>query len=761
MDAFTLAAKLTLDSSDFETRLAGAEDQAKSQVGSTAVFLGNLASQAATRGVSAMVDFAKSAVETGEEFDAMMSKVGEISGATGDEMTQLTDLAKRMGATTAFTATEAAEGLMYMGMAGWNADQMIAGLPGILSLAAASGTDLGRASDIVTDALTAFGLGAEDAAHFSDILAVASANANTNVEMMGETFKYVAAAAGSLHISAEDTAEAIGLIANAGIKGSQAGTALRSIITRIATDAGASEKTLGALGIITEELGVQAYDAEGKFRDFGDILTETRAAWQGLSDDQQKTNFAKQIAGQYGLSAWLALMDASTESVDQLRAAIEDSDGAAENMAAGMLDNLKGDITLLNSALDGLKLVVSDKFTANLRDGTQTITGWVTTLADVIENGIGDTVERAQRKEAEAVADATENMTKSQGLIDYMDGLVAKFGEAATSTDEWKTALEALKTLLPEVNTAIQTTGGSAQATIDTLNNLNEATYQQALEKAKQATIGTYQEAYNNARDALNQARVNVDVYGAQRQTAADRMISILQQAGGAGYGLSNEMTDRANIETGGVTKQLERRLKSAGEKIGMSGGAVDGLISAYNDAAAAEKTNAASIENLTAEMEKTQSALQLAEESFAKLTTDGMQSGFDAAAAASADLAARMASVSMPTFTSGSLGGDEAPHAKGAWEIPTDQYKAVLHRGEIVLNASRAREYREGRDSGGGGSQLTPEAVATIARSAVESLAMEFNGEVVGRIFGDATTRRVQGNMTQINRRQQYGYGG
>ena len=194
-----------------------------------------------------------------------MSKVAAISGATGDDLKALTDKAKEMGATTKFSASESADALQYMAMAGWKTDDMLSGLEGIMNLAAASGEDLATTSDIVTDALTAFGLTAEDSTHFADILAQASANANTNVGMMGETFKYVAPVAGALGYSAEDTALAIGLMANSGIKASQAGTSLRSIMSRMAKP---TKEVQNAMN----KLGVSLTDSSGNMKTLNELM---------------------------------------------------------------------------------------------------------------------------------------------------------------------------------------------------------------------------------------------------------------------------------------------------------------------------------------------------------------------------------------------------------------------------------------------------------------------------------------------------------
>ena len=216
----------------------------------TSKMAGLMKKSAAVIGV-ASVAAAKKTIDVGKSFEAGMSEVQAISGASGKDLEKLSAKAKQMGATTKFSATESATALKYMAMAGWKTNQMVSGLSGVMNLAAASGEDLGTVSDIVTDSMTAFGLKAKDSGHFADVLAKASSSSNTNVAMMGETFKYVAPLAGSMKYSIEDTATAVGLMANAGIKGSQAGTELRSILTRLVKPPKDAAAALSALGIST------------------------------------------------------------------------------------------------------------------------------------------------------------------------------------------------------------------------------------------------------------------------------------------------------------------------------------------------------------------------------------------------------------------------------------------------------------------------------------------------------------------------------
>ena len=324
------------------------------------------------------------------DFQETMSGVEAISGATAEEMALLSAKAKDLGADTKFTAKEAGDAMGYMAMAGWKANDMLGGLEGVMNLAAASGEDLAATSDIVTDALTAFGMTAADSGRFADVLAVAASNANTNVGMMGETFKYVAPVAGALGYSAEDAAVAIGLMANSGIKASQAGTTLRSVITRLSTDAGASKTQLGALGVLTERLDVAFYNvADGSARAMRDVIADCREAWAGLSKEQQ-ISYAKTIAGQEAMSGWLALMNATRADVQKLAVSVDNCAGAAERMAKIRLDNLNGQLTLMNSAWDALRVTIGEQFNPELRKAAELgtdVLGWLDEF--VRENQIG------------------------------------------------------------------------------------------------------------------------------------------------------------------------------------------------------------------------------------------------------------------------------------------------------------------------------------------------------------------------------------
>ena len=310
------------------------------------------------------------AVKVAADFDSAMSQVAAVSGATGKDLEALRDKAREMGSKTKFSASEAAEAMNYMAMAGWKTGDMLSGIEGIMNLAAASGEDLATTSDIVTDALTALGLSAEDSGHFADILAAASSNANTNVAMMGETFKYCAPVAGALGFTAEDTAEAIGLMANAGIKSSQAGTAMRSMMTNLT---GEVKFTGDAFG----ELTVQTTNTDGSMRSLGDILTDCRAAFAQMSESEKAVN-AEALVGKNAMSGFLAVMNAAPGDIEKLNGAINSCDGTAEKMAATMQDNLAGQLTILKSQLEELAISIGEILMPYIRQ----IVGWIQGLVD-------------------------------------------------------------------------------------------------------------------------------------------------------------------------------------------------------------------------------------------------------------------------------------------------------------------------------------------------------------------------------------------
>lgn len=335
-----------------------------------------IAKSATTALGSAASDVIRGSLEVGSSFESQMSTVEAISGATEKQIIQLEEKAKEMGATTQFTATESGQAMEYMAMAGWKTKDMLSGISGIMDLAAASGEDLAGTSDIVTDALTAFNLKAKDAAHFSDVLAQAASNSNTNVSMMGETFKYVAPIAGSLNYSAEDTAVSIGLMANAGIKASQSGTALRKIMSETAGGITLVSKAYAKAGQKTGKYKIETANADGSMKDWSQTVEVLREQFSKMTEEEQAMN-AESIAGKTAMSGLLAIVNASDKDYKKLTNSIDNASGAAERMAKVRLDNLQGDVTIFQSALEGKGIELYDEIKEPLRDIVQSATDWL------------------------------------------------------------------------------------------------------------------------------------------------------------------------------------------------------------------------------------------------------------------------------------------------------------------------------------------------------------------------------------------------
>lgn len=344
----------------------------------TSKMAGLMKKSAAVIGV-ASVAAAKKTIDVGKSFEAGMSEVQAISGASGKDLEKLSAKAKQMGATTKFSATESATALKYMAMAGWKTNQMVSGLSGVMNLAAASGEDLGTVSDIVTDSMTAFGLKAKDSGHFADVLAKASSSSNTNVAMMGETFKYVAPLAGSMKYSIEDTATAIGLMANAGIKGSQAGTSLRSIITRLVKPPKDAATALNALGISTTK-------ADGSMKPLRETMAELREKFSGLTESQ-KASYASSIAGQEAMSGLLAIVNASDSDFNKLQKAIDNSSGAAKKQADVMNNNLQGALYDLGSVAESVGIGIYEDIKTPLTKAVGVGTAQLRILSNKLKKG--------------------------------------------------------------------------------------------------------------------------------------------------------------------------------------------------------------------------------------------------------------------------------------------------------------------------------------------------------------------------------------
>ncbi len=388
--------------------------------------------------MTAIAGLGGAAIKIGSDFESGMSKVAAISGASGQELEKLTDKAKEMGSTTKFSATESAAAFEYMAMAGWKTEDMLNGIEGIMSLAAASGEDLATTSDIVTDALTAFGMKASDAGHFSDVLAQASSNANTNVGMMGETFKYVAPVAGALGYTAEDTALAIGLMANAGIKGSSAGTALRSMMSRLT-------KPTKEVQSAMNRLGISLTDDNGKMKSLNEVMTDLRNGFNGLSE-AEAAELASSLAGQEAMSGLLAIVNASDDDFKKLERSIYNCDGAAARMAETMSNNLQGQITILKSGVEGLAISLYENMQAPCMEIVKTAQEMIQELQESFNDGGLDSLVTTFGSILSRIVESVANAAPD--LINAATSLVSSFCDSLKSSPSIGDAASSLITAL-------------------------------------------------------------------------------------------------------------------------------------------------------------------------------------------------------------------------------------------------------------------------------------------------------------------------
>lgn len=421
--------------------------------------LADLIADGIKAGISALKDFAKEAIQVGMDFESAMSNVQAISGATAEEMALLNDKAKEMGESTVFSASQSAEAFGYMAMAGWKTEEMLDGIEGIMNLAAASGSDLATASDIVTDALTAMGYSAQDAGRLADVMAAASSNANTNVELMGATFQYVAPLIGALGMNMEDAAVAIGLMANAGIKGEKAGTALRSTLNRLSAPPKQCAEEM-------EKLGLSLTHSDGTMKSLNEVIIDLRQAFKGLSETEA-TAAAKHIAGAEAMSGLLAIVNASDQDFQKLTVAINDSTGAAAQMAETMTDNVGGQMTLLRSKIEGIMIKLFERASDSMKKGIETVGE---ALDKVDWNKAGDAVGKFATKAAELFAYIIRNsntiitVLKTIGTLFATVFIAQKISATVTAVSSLVTVFKSAQSATALLSGAMGTLGISMSA---------------------------------------------------------------------------------------------------------------------------------------------------------------------------------------------------------------------------------------------------------------------------------------------------------
>lgn len=603
-------------------QVKGGAEKATGGLTTFKVAIANLVANVLSEAIHALKDFVAASINAGKDFEAAMSKVGAVSGATSEDLALLTEKAKEMGANTKFSATESAEAFNYMAMAGWKTQDMIGGIEGILNLAAASGADLATTSDIVTDALTAFGQSAEDAGRLADIMAAASSNANTNVQMMGETFKYVAPVAGALKFSMEDTAVAIGLMANAGIKGSQAGTALRSVFSRLASPPKEAAEAMA-------QLGLEITNSDGSMKSLAEIIGELRQKMGGLTEAEQ-AQIAKALGGQEAMSGLLAIVNAAPKDFDKLTAAVygsgmtidgfnkaaedagvpidalreelekagisadefneilnlsggdakafkeglneavdagyladdilfklgvttkdlqsamDNSAGAAEAMAAEMQDNLSGDLTRLNSQLEGVQISMFEGFEPAMRAGVSILSGLLKVVGELIAPtgalGIAlrgavagitaftialnwSTITSAASAGIGVVITALKALgaallTPPTGIIVLLASLVVIIAEVIKKFFDEEKAIKSVKQAQEDLNAAKEEARKAEESYIDAIDSSTEA--QKKLEEAEKKTgqsgADLFKQVQDGTLDYANMTDAQKEVYKAYLQ---------------------------------------------------------------------------------------------------------------------------------------------------------------------------------------------------------------------------------------------------
>lgn len=475
VDVGSAVGYLDLDISGFLAGLRSAQSEADSATKNIATKIGSNLQSAGESITSAgktltthvtvpIVGLGIAAVKTISDFESAMSKVSAISGATGSDLDALSQKAQEMGVKTRFSATESAEAFTYMAMAGWKTEDMLQGIDGIMALAAADGLDLATTSDIVTDALTAFGLSADDSGHFADVLAAAASNANTNVSLLGESFKYAAPVAGALGYSAEDTAIALGLMANAGIKGSQGGTALRSSLSRLI-------KPTDDAAALMEQYGLSMTNADGSMKSLGEVMEMLRTKMGGLSEAEQ-AQAAATLFGQEAMSGMLAVINASDSDYEKLTSAIYGADGAAQQMADTMLDNLSGQLTLLKSALEGLAIQFGEILMPYIKQFVQ----WLQNLVQKLQEMTPEQKEQIVKWAAFAAAIGPVLLAVGK-LVTGIGNVISVFGKLKTAIPAVKGALVAVKGAIAGISApvvAVVAVIGTLVAAFATLWKTNE-----------------------------------------------------------------------------------------------------------------------------------------------------------------------------------------------------------------------------------------------------------------------------------------------
>ena len=455
ISAGTIMAYMDLDMSSFNSAIDMAGEQLSGFAsGGVAGALGSIGAAAETAGraltmhiTGKLLDVGQAALQVGMDFDASMSNVYGLMSSLNlsqAQMDALRDTAREMGATTKFSASEAADAMGYMALAGWDDAQVIAGIPGVLSLAAAANMDLAKASDIVTDTMTPFGMAAERAGEAADVFAYAQANSNTTVEALGEAMKYAAPTADAFGMTLQDTAAAMGVLANAGIKGSQGGTTLNAMLRDMKNNA-----KNGAIAIGKTKVALT--NADGSYRSYAAIIRDIDKATSSMTASQRDAALGA-IFGDESLKGILATLKQGPDALDAMTEGMYACGGAAEDMAATMGDNLKGDLAILESGAQDMAIALSDWLMPAARGVVQGITDMIGKF-NALDDGTKNTIFRIGAMAA-AAGPLLLNGGKVLTLLSGVNPLVVGLGAAAALAYTHSDALQGMVAKLGDGVTA-------------------------------------------------------------------------------------------------------------------------------------------------------------------------------------------------------------------------------------------------------------------------------------------------------------------
>lgn len=519
-------------------KVSAAGTNTKSASDAMGVFKGALASGFVTQGIEKVCDLMKEvssyAVEVGSEFEAAMSKVKAISGATGADFDSLKSRAEELGRSTQFSASDVSNAFSYMALAGWDVSQMLQSIDGVLNLAAAGEMDLAEASDIVTDYISAFGLTASDSSHFVDMMATAMSSSNTNIEQLGEAYKNCASTAGQFGYSAEEATAALMTMANAGVKGSEAGTALNALMVRLATNTKGCSDEL-------QQYGVSIYDSSGNMQSLSTILSGISDAFSTLNDEQQ-ANLAKVIAGQNQYSSFLTVLqgmsDAAKEngqSFEDYTKKLTDCDGAASGMAKTMNDNLKGRMQEVQSAAEGLGSALYDYVDGPLSSLAEGAAGVLNKITDALKpqkNALDEFIESAtasvktiNANMKTADLDYNQSMTDASKIREYINVIdECRSKTTLTQFEQFKlnNAVQVLSQSIPGLNEYIGDT--------NKLLTLSDADFKNVRDSMTKSYDDMMAAAIAAKRNAYVQAQADSDIAYRQAQSALENATNDVKQ---------------------------------------------------------------------------------------------------------------------------------------------------------------------------------------------------------------------------------------